>query len=379
MGYVPQVSIVRCTDYSDAKDAIREAIGLIGGLEGIIFPGAKVLLKPNILAAVPPEKAVTTHPAIVEAMCELVIEAGGVPIVGDGAGISHPGVTDEALDISGIREAAQRGGAEVLSFETSGYVPVDVENSVQLSHIYYAKPVLEADVVISLPKLKTHELTKYTGAVKNMFGALPLKFRKQAHVLGKMDMFADALVDVYSVKVPHLAVMDGVVGMEGNGPALGHPVSSDLVMASFDPVSLDIVASKVIGLDPLTVPTNVAALNRGFGHPEPDVVGLPLDEARVEFAMPGVTLVGSMPSFLVSRFGNLFTIRPFIDPFSCTLCGACVLNCSAKAIEQEDGELQINKKKCILCYCCRELCPSGAVEMKRSFFAKLLLKIRNRS
>jgi uncharacterized protein (DUF362 family)/Pyruvate/2-oxoacid:ferredoxin oxidoreductase delta subunit len=379
MGSLPRVSIVRCTDYSGAKDAVRDAIGLIGGLESIIFPGSKVLLKPNVLAAVPPEKAVTTHPAIVEAMCELVIEAGGVPIVGDGAGITHPGITDEALDVSGIREAAQRGGAEVLSFETSGYVPVDVEDPVQFSNLYYAKPVLDADVVISLPKLKTHELTKYTGAVKNMFGALPLKFRKQAHVLGKVDMFADALLDVYSVKVPHLAVMDGVVGMEGNGPALGHPVNSHLVMASFDPVSLDIVASKAIGLDHLAVPTNVAALNRGFGHSEPEVVGLPLEEVTLEFAMPGVTLVGSTPPFLVSRFGNLFTIRPFIDPFSCTLCGACVLNCSAKAIGQEGGELLIDKNKCILCYCCRELCPSGAVEMKRSLFAKVLLKIRNRS
>ncbi|NYT19432.1 MAG: DUF362 domain-containing protein, partial [Methanosarcinales archaeon] len=192
-----QVSIVRCEDYSHAKEAVREAVDLIGGLGTIIFPGARVLLKPNLLAAHPPEDAVTTHPAIVSAMCELVVEVGGIPIVGDGAGITHPGVTDEALDISGIREAAQKGGAEVLSFETSGYVVVDVPDPSHFSQLYIAKPVVDADVVISLPKLKTHELTLFTGSVKNMFGAIPLKLRKEAHMLGKKDLFSEAVVDIY--------------------------------------------------------------------------------------------------------------------------------------------------------------------------------------
>ncbi len=227
-----QVSIVRCEDYSHAKEAVREAVELIGGLEPIIFPGARVLLKPNLLAAMPPEKAVTTHPAIVSAMCELVVEAGGIPIVGDGAGITHPGVTEEALDISGIREAAQKAGAEVLSFETSGYEVVDVPASSHFSKLYIAKPVLDADVVISLPKLKTHELTLYTGAVKNMFGAIPLKLRKEAHMLGKKDLFSEAVVDIYSARVPHLVLMDGVVGMEGNGPARGTPVNVGIGISS---------------------------------------------------------------------------------------------------------------------------------------------------
>ncbi|SES63441.1 Uncharacterized conserved protein, DUF362 family [Methanococcoides vulcani] len=378
MGSGTQVSIVRCEDYSHAKEAVREAIDLIGGLGAIIFPGARVLLKPNLLAATPPEKAVTTHPAIVSAMCELVVEAGGIPIVGDGAGITHPGVTEEALEISGIREAAQKAGAEVLSFETSGYEVVDVPASSHFPKLYIAKPVLDADVVISLPKLKTHELTLYTGAVKNMFGAIPLKLRKEAHLLGKVDLFSEAVVDIYSARVPHLALMDGVVGMEGNGPARGTPVNVGIVMASYDCVSLDVVASKVIGLDPMDVPTNKAAIERGYGTPNPGVSGVPLDDVRMKFKLSGTTHVGRLPPFLVSRLGKLFTIKPFINTSQCTLCGTCVLNCSPHAIEQKDGRLKINHNKCILCYCCRELCPSGAVEMKRSLVAKLLLKIRNR-
>lgn len=373
-----KVSIVHCEDYSHAREAVREAIDLIGGLEPVIFPGARVLLKPNLLAATPPEKAVTTYPAIVSAMCELVVEAGGIPVVGDGSGITHPGVTEEALDTSGIREAAQRAGAEVLSFETSGYEVVDVPDPSYFSKLYIAKPVLDADVLISLPKLKTHELTLFTGSVKNMFGAIPLKLRKEAHLLGKKDLFSEAVVDIYSARVPHLALMDGVVGMEGNGPSRGMPVNVGVVMASYDCVSLDVVASKIIGLDPLEVPTNKAAIGRGYGTLDPEISGIPLDDVRMKFKLSGTTLVGSAPPFLVSRLGKLFTIKPFINTSQCTLCGACALNCSAHAIEQEGGRLKINDRKCILCYCCRELCPSGAVKMKRSLVARILLKIRNR-
>ncbi|WP_440953349.1 DUF362 domain-containing protein [Methanococcoides sp. FTZ1] len=373
-----KVSIVRCKDYSHAKQAVREAIDLIGGLDGIVFPGARVLLKPNLLSAKPPEEAVTTHPAIVSAICELVVEAGGIPIVGDGAGITHPGVTDEALDVSGIREVAQRAGAEVLSFETSGYELTDVPKPSHFSQLYIAKPVLDADVVISLPKLKTHELTLFTGSVKNMFGAIPLKLRKEAHLLGKKDLFSGAVVDIYSTRVPDLALMDGIVGMEGNGPSRGTPVNAGILMASYDCVSLDVVASKLIGLDPMKVPTNRAAIERGYGTQEPEICGVPLDDVRMKFRLSGTTLVGSAPPFLVRRLGKFFTIRPFINTLQCTMCGACVMNCSAHAIEQKDGKLVINDKRCILCYCCRELCPSGAVKMKRSLFARILFKIRNR-
>ena len=373
-----KVSIVRCEDYSHAREAVREAIELIGGLDPIIFPGARVLLKPNLLAAEPPDNAVTTHPAIVSAMCELVLEAGGVPVVGDGAGITHPGITDEALDMSGIREAAQKAGAEVLSFETSGYEVVNVPYASHFSQLYLAKPVRYADLVISLPKLKTHELTLFTGAVKNMFGGIPLKLRKEAHLLGKKNLFSEAVVDIYSARVPHLALMDGVVGMEGNGPARGTPVNVGVLMASYDCVSLDVVASKLIGLDPMQVPTNEAAIARGYGTKDPEVCGVPLNEVTVKFRLPGTTLVGSSPPFLVSRLGKLFTIRPVINTVQCTMCGACVLNCSAHAIEQNEGMLKINDNKCILCYCCRELCPSGAVKMKRSLFARILMKVRNR-
>ncbi|MCD4704246.1 MAG: DUF362 domain-containing protein [Methanosarcinaceae archaeon] len=366
------VSIVCCDDYSRAKEAIIEALDLIGGLDRIISSGDRVLLKPNVLAARTADEAVTTHPAIISAMCELVMDIGGIPVVGDCAGITWPGITDEALDVSGIRDAASECGAEVISFEIAGFSEVTVPDAVHFHSLYLSNVPLEADVVISLPKLKTHELTLYTGAVKNMFGVIPLKTRKQAHLLADRDRFGDAVVDIYSVRVPHLAIMDGVVGMEGNGPSHGKPRKVGVVMASYDCVSMDVVASRLIGFEPMSVPTTAAAIRRGFGDLQPEVVGVAISEAKVKFERSTGGIIGRLPPFVVSNLGRFFTIRLYIDLEKCSHCGACVRNCSAHAIEENDGVLQINDDICLLCYCCRELCPHDAVDMKRSLIARSL-------
>ena len=367
-----KVSIVRCPDYSNTKRAIAEALELLGGLENIIHPGDGVLLKPNILAASPPESAVTTHPLVVASMCEFVLQAGGKPLVGDGAGISRPGATSKALKVSGIEEAARKAGAEVVNFETAGFTLVDVPDPLQFDKLYVANPVLEADVVISLPKLKTHELTYYTGAVKNFFGVLPLKCRKEAHLLGKRDLFGEAVADVYSVVRPDFAVMDGVIGMEGNGPSHGKSVSSGVILASQDCVSLDIVAAEMIGFDPLKIPTTAGSMKKGFGNKCPVVIGTPIKEVKIKFK-PSNGGVSTAPSFLTHHLGKYYKIYPRINRRKCTHCGACHLNCSPHAVERlEDGSFRINEEKCILCYCCRELCPNNAVEIKKSLLAKVL-------
>lgn len=367
-----KVSLVRCPDYSDTKKAITEAVDLAGGLKDIIRSGDRVLLKPNILAASPPQSAATTHPSIVASMCELVIEAGGKPIVGDGAGISRPGATAKALKVSGIEEATIRAGAQVVNFETAGFSLVDVPEALQFRKLYIANPVLEADIVISLPKLKTHELTYYTGAVKNFFGVLPLKCRKEIHLLGKRDLFGEAVADIYSIVKPSFAVMDGVIGMEGNGPSHGRPVNSGIILASQDCVSLDIVAAELIGFDPLKIPTTAGVLKKSTANQSHVIVGTSLKEVKMKFkkSSGGVTTV---PPFLTRNLGKYYTIYPRINRKKCTHCGACYLNCSPQAVERlEDGNFRINEERCILCYCCRELCPNNAVDIKKSLLATLL-------
>jgi uncharacterized protein (DUF362 family)/NAD-dependent dihydropyrimidine dehydrogenase PreA subunit len=305
-------------------------------------------------------------------MCKLVLQAGGKPVVGDGAGISRPGATAKALKVSGIEEAAIRAGAQVVNFETAGFTQVDVPNPFQFRKLYIANPVLEADIVISLPKLKTHELTYYTGAVKNFFGVLPLKCRKEIHLLGKRDLFGEAVADVYSVVKPGFAVMDGVIGMEGNGPSHGNPINSGVILASQDCISLDITAAELIGFDPLKIPTTAGALKKGFTNQCPVIVGTPLKEVKMKFKKSGGG-VSAVPSFLTRSLGKYYTIYPRINREKCTRCGACYLNCSPHAVERlEDGNYRINEEKCILCYCCRELCPNNAVDIKKSLLATLL-------
>lgn len=374
-----RVSIVRCSDYSKVKDAIKEALSLIGGLEKIITPGNRVLLKPNVLSIRPPEGAVTTHPAVISAMCELVSEAGGIPVIGDGSGIVKPGATStaQAFKVSGIEGAASICKAELINFETSGFVEVDVPNAREFSRLHIAKAILEADVIISLPKLKTHELTLYTGAVKNFFGTIPQKTRKQIHSLEDRARFGEAVVDIYSVVKPQLAIMDGVIGMEGNGPANGTPISAGVIMASYDCVSLDIVAAELIGFDPLKIPTNKAALLRRFGVEQPEIAGVPLREVKLKFKSPEGGIIAFIPPFLKKILRNQLNVKPFINNSSCVFCKACVLNCSVHAIEEADKKLKINEEKCIQCFCCRELCPKDAVGLKKSLLLKLMTKSKS--
>lgn len=373
-----KVSIVQCNDYSNVKNAIVESLSLIGGINKLVSPGNKVLLKPNLLAIKRPEAAVTTHPSIVTAMCELIKEAGAFPIVGDASGITRPDptATAEALKLSGIEEAALKAGAQVINFEIDDFKKVDIQNSKEFSSLHIAKAIIDADVIISLPKLKTHELTLYTGAVKNFFGVIPRKERKAAHFLARPDRFSDAVIDIYSFVKPHLAIMDGVVGMEGDGPSAGTPIYVGVIMASYDCVSLDIVASELVGFNPMDIPTNKAALDRGFGTVHPEVVGTALSKVKVNFKKPTGGIAALIPAVIRGPLLKQFTVRPFINTTMCVLCKACVLNCSVNAIEETDGALKIDDKKCIQCFCCRELCPEHAVEAKKSFLLELMTKIK---
>lgn len=368
-----EVAVVRCRDYGqDAVDnAVHEALNLIGGLAQWIKPGDRVLLKPNILSSKPPEAGVTTHPAVIKAVIRAVQKAGGIPLIGDSSGgmIAGQSPTRVSLVTTGIQAAAEETGAQVINFDMAGVI--ESPNPGGRIPVYYiAKPILEADVVISLPKLKTHSATLFTGAVKNMYGTIP-GFRKAEYhrMAPKPTDFAEVLVDIFARSRTKLAIMDGILAMEGNGPAAGPTRNLGLLVASSDCVALDAVASSIIGFRPQDIATTRVAAVRGLGEAELGkitVLGMPLAEAQVtDFELPSNAMMEIMPDFVIKGLLGVLKARPEVDPARCTGCEFCIQNCPVGVMRIQNKAPAIEYDKCISCLCCQELCPQRAVELKQ--------------
>lgn len=350
-----KVAVVICKDYDfeRVKQSIRESLELIGGLEDIIKRRYKVLLKPNIAGPFPPEQGATTHPLVIKAMIQLVKETGGIPVVGDGPGTILP-----AFEISGIVKVADEEGIEVIPFNKNGFERIEIPTGEQLKEIYFSKDVLDADIVISMPKLKTHAFVYYTGAIKNMFGALLADSRKRTHKIDDAKLFSKALVDIFTIRKPDLAVMDGIVGMEGVGPTHGQVKKTRVIVSSTDPVALDAVSSSIIGYDPMDIPTTKDAYMRGLGDgklEEIEILGEQIDEIRADFKKIPILSGRDKRRFMRLALGHLV-----VDNKKCKKCKVCVEHCPVGAIRMAPYPT-IDRKICVYCYCCFELCTEGAV------------------
>ena len=369
------VAVIGCPDYSREHvcSAMREAVNRIGGLGGVVRPGDRVLLKTNLLAPSDPEEAVTTHPEVVRAAVELVKEAGGVPLVADSPGYFYAGGKCRALDKCGIRAVADDLGAESLQFEAveNAFIETAVPDGVHLKSIFAARLALEADVIITLPKMKTHASTWYTGAIKNMFGAVATHTRKEAHKLASYEKFSGSLVDIYSVLRPRLAIMDAVEGMEGEGPRHGGRRHVGLILAARDPVALDAVASRIMGFDPMEIFTTAEATRRGLGNgrlEEIEVLGQRVGDVAVDFKKPSGRRI-NVPPLVMKMIDWLIRVRPQLIREKCDRCAICSKSCPVEAIKM-DPYPEIDRERCIECYCCNEMCPTGAMEIGKNWLAR---------
>ncbi len=379
----PKVSIVRCPNYEQEKvdQAIRKSLNLIGGIEKIVKPKDRVLLKVNILNADPPEKAVTTHPAVLRATIKLLKEAKAEVLVGEDPGIAY-GDPEKAWKISGLKQAAVEEGAQVVSFRRGRQV--NFPHNKQVSTLYIAQEVMEADLVISLPKLKTHNFTLFTGAIKNLYGTIPGFQKKELHALAPRPVdFAQLMVDIFSLIKPGLAIMDGIVGMEGDGPAAGPPRQIGVVLASEDLVALDAVSSSIIGYNPRQIDSTRIAHQRNLGVgklEEIEIVGASLEKVKIpdfKLASSINVLLNRLPNFLISTVRHLaplvLKVRPLINKEKCAGCGICVKHCPTGAISQTNRDYpKINYQKCIKCLCCQEFCPQRAISIQRSWLSQKL-------
>lgn len=348
----------------------------LGGMEAFVRPGERVLIKPNMLAAKGPEKAVTTHPELLRGVIGLVRKAGGIPLVGDSPGI---GGVRRVAEKSGMLEVVEETCAELAAFTDS----VAVAGGGAFKRFDLARPYMEADRVINLPKLKTHEMMTMTCCVKNLFGAVVGAEKAGWHLKAgeDRDMFARMLLEIYLLRKPDLSIVDAIVAMEGDGPGSGDPRHVGLLLAGINPVAVDVIAAEIAGIPKKLLYVERAAQRLGLeGADRRSIVtvGLPLDEAAVpHFRLPHISDVQfGLPPFLKNRLRHYLTSRPVPLADKCRLCGICAAACPPRAITVVDGKLRFDYHACIRCFCCRELCPDAALDVKDGALLKLIRKFR---
>jgi uncharacterized protein (DUF362 family)/Pyruvate/2-oxoacid:ferredoxin oxidoreductase delta subunit len=328
----------------------------------------QVLLKPNLLVAADPERAISTHPALVQAVTELVQGAGATVLIGDSpAGLPKNGPL--AWHKSGLVGVAKRTGAHLVSFDSVSW------KRLRNNDYLIARPVFEADLVINLPKLKTHALTLYTGAVKNIFGTIPGTRKREVHFRapGVQD-FSPILVDVLELVRPGLTIMDGVLGQEGNGPGMGGtPRSYGCLAASVDPVALDAVLTRAMGYRPGEVLHLAEAGTRGIGKADPDAVQITGNRQALDLGpvnRPGSRWYFRAPPWSSAPLRRIARVRPQLKVSVCTGCGRCAEACPRVAITPGQPP-QFDLQQCVGCLCCAEVCPQGAIEPHRNFIAQI--------
>lgn len=371
------VSICRASDYTseNIKNAVSECLQALGGIEKFVSPGQKVLLKPNLLGTFAPERAVTTNPEVVKAVAQIVIAAGAKCFIGDSPGM---GSFKSVCQITGMTEAAEASGAELRELDKPGeFIQIDNKVGRKLPLSSFLK---EIDLIITLPKLKTHGQMGFTGALKNQYGLLPGSLKAEYHYRMKTrEWFAEFVVDINRAAPMKLAIMDAVIGMEGKGPSGGEPRKIGCIMASSDLTALDAIACRMVGIVPETNPILSAAAKRGYGLIDPkkiktvgvDPAELAISDFKTIKETIGILRLLPLPGPAIEWLRQHWKALPEIDPEKCIKCMNCRNGCPIKppAIDPDKG-WQVDKTSCIKCYCCHEFCPAKAIKLDPTWFER---------
>ena len=332
-----------------------------------IFPmelrGKRILIKPNLLRASEAKEGIVTHPAVLRAVVEKVETMDPASIVvGDNPGLFGYGENEESFKITGLMEAA-KGYYQNIGNDSQ---KVDF-NAEFMPTVSLSKIVLDADIIISLPKFKTHGLTVITGAIKNSYGFLPGAQKAKLHkAAGSPERFHEVIVNVFRLRVPDLFIVDAVVGMEGNGPASPELRSIGLILASSNAVALDSVMAIMMGCDPGRLHFLRKAKEAGLGDYDLSTIEVIGELKRLpDFKLPPL---GGQAIFrnetMQTMIHNRTLLRPQADPELCTGCGICVEQCPVSALTMNDDLPQVDADTCITCFCCQEICPEKAMILR---------------
>ena len=369
----PDVCIVPAHSYDPRQvdEAVRAALAPFGGMSSLVSPGARVLLKPNLLNAARPHRAVTTHPAVVAAVARQVLEAGGRVTMGD----SPPGAVrgmERAYARSGLRSIADELGLTLAAFETVGAA----QRTLDGMRFVIARTVLEADVVISVAKLKTHTLTLLTGAVKNLYGVQPGFAKGTWHTrFPRPADFVEVLLDLLQVVPPAFTIVDAIDCMDGEGPSGGRPLHRGRIVAGPDVLAVEAACAPILDVRPDELPVLRAAVARG-ALPEFLHIARPAawHEGPHPARRPSYWAARHIPRTAAPLLQRALWVRAVIDEDRCTHCGACAPICPTGALVPWPGRPpEVIADACIGCLVCRSVCADDAIGWRYSPLARLVV------
>jgi uncharacterized protein (DUF362 family)/ferredoxin-like protein FixX len=372
---VAKVVIQECRDYelNNLMLKINDGIDRLGGWDLFVHPGDRVLLKVNLIGPKPSESAAVTHSEFVRAMIRILKQRGCEVWVGDSSGGAIAGIapTAKSFKVAGYEKIAKEEGAIIKNFDSEGVIGLTPESKYE-ERMYLAKPIFDADVVINLPKLKTHLASIYTGAIKNVFGCIPgLRKAKYHKIAPNPENFGEILADIHQSGKFQLHIVDGILAMQGEGPTAGDAYPGNKILMSTDPLALDTIALKMLGVEIGEVPILAAAKQRGIGESKLDNITLDGDYKSIpkldSFRLPKRYKNSKKRNYkAVIRIIDFFKTRPKVNRKKCRNCNVCVESCPVEAINQDTK--QIDYMVCIECMCCHELCMYKAVELKKENF-----------
>ena len=379
--HFPDAVCVPCPDYEPARAraAMERLLAQCGGLDWL-KPGMKVGIKANLVAALKPEKAATTHPALLRALVDLIQERGGEAVVGD-----SPGGLFNAAFLNPVYAGTGLSAAGLPLNRDYGTRELELPQAKLCKRATVTSWLLDCDAVINFAKLKSHGMMGLSAAAKNLFGSIPGTMKPEYHFrFPNPADFADMLVDLDEFWKPRLHIVDAVLTMEGNGPTVGIPRHMGCLLAGENPHKLDLLCARLTGMDPDTVPTLRAAMDRGLcprtveelelQGPWQDFVAkdFQIITERIGLQFQSVMGGGRRGALFSSFLNRTIAARPGVEKEACVGCRKCEQVCPAKAITMKNKKPVIRRKLCIRCFCCQEFCPKGAMRVKRPPLARLL-------
>lgn len=367
-----KVIIQECKSYNldSLITKINDGIDKLGGWNKFVRKGDTVLLKVNLIGPKPSESAAITHSEFVRAMIRILKALGCTVWIGDSSGGAIAGIapTTQSFKVSGYEKVAQEEGAFIKNFDSEGVVEVQPKSKFN-DKMYLAKPIFDADVVINLPKLKTHSAAIYTGAIKNVFGCIPgLRKAKYHKIAPNQEDFGEIIADIHECAKFHLHIMDGIISMQGEGPTAGYVYQANKILMSADPLALDVVGINMLGMKIEDVPILGAAKVRNIGCGNLDDIIIHGDYNVIpkleNYKLPKkFRSTKKRNSTAVVKVIDFFKTRPVVNMKKCKDCNMCVESCPVEAINKETKK--IDYIECIECMCCHELCMHKAVDLKK--------------